>query len=141
MEGQGVAKFAAPAQVMDADDNILRLAQYWSDEDKEWKKSDGQLGISGHAFDYDDDGDIDLLLGSNEGYLFIRENIGSATEPVFSTGNIQLMSGEGEEQKALYTGDGHALPIVFDWDKDGLLDIIRIIFEVACKRAMRIHIQ
>ena len=63
-------------------------------------------------------------MGSNEGYLFVRENLGSATEPKFSVENIQLKSGEGDEAKPLYTGDGHALPIVFDWDNDGLLDLI-----------------
>lgn len=124
MAGKGDGDFAAPEAVMDADDNVLRVGQYWGDEEKKWMKSEEDLGISGHAVDFDDDGDYDLLLGSNDGHLFVRINQGSATEPKYATENIQLMSGEGDDQQVLYTGDGHALPIVFDWDKDGLFDII-----------------
>ena len=124
MEGKGSLNFAPPTAVMDSKDQILRLGQFWSDEDSEWKRSKQKLGISGHAVDFDDDGDLDLLLGSNDGHIFLRKNNGTHTQPLFDTENIAINSGESDDAIPLKTGDGHAMPIAFDWDQDGKFDLI-----------------
>ena len=35
-KGTGNGDFETPEKVLDADDNILRLGQYWDDEENEW---------------------------------------------------------------------------------------------------------
>jgi len=70
--------------------------------------------------DFDGDGDLDLLCGEFlDGFTYF-ENVGSRTEPVYAAG------------RRLRTADGQPLtmelqmivPIAFDWDRDGDLDLI-----------------
>ncbi len=70
--------------------------------------------------DFDGDGDLDLLCGEFlDGFTYF-ENIGTRTVPRYATG------------KRLQTANGSPLvmdlqmivPIAFDWDKDGDLDLI-----------------
>ncbi len=124
IQGLGDGEFATPTPVLDKADNILRLGQYWDDENREWTGVEDSefkeyLGICGYAVDFDDDGDLDLVLGSNEGYLFWRENEGSRSNPQYATESIQLKSGD----EPLVTGS-HAMPFVIDWNGDGLFDIL-----------------
>ncbi len=130
IKGLGDATFAAPEKILDCDGNILRLGQYWDDDESKWTGVEESqfkeyLGICGHAVDFDDDGDFDLLLGSNEGFFFLRENTGSPTDPKFAAESTQLVgfTAENEDGEPLTTG-GHAMPIAFDWDQDGNFDII-----------------
>jgi hypothetical protein len=72
------------------------------------------------AIDWDEDGDLDLLIGSFEGGLLVRLNEGTKTEPSFATTNITLMVGD---QPAQIPGS-HATPSIADWDGDGRWDIL-----------------
>ncbi len=70
--------------------------------------------------DFDQDGDLDLICGEFLDKFTYFENIGSRTAPVYATG------------KRLTTVDGGLLamslemivPVAFDWDRDGDLDLI-----------------
>lgn len=70
--------------------------------------------------DFDGDGDLDLICGEFlDGFTYF-ENIGTRTEPIYSTG------------RRLFTEDGSPLamdlqmivPIAIDWDRDGDIDLV-----------------
>jgi len=66
------------------------------------------------AFDFDGDGKTDVALGDTYGDVFYYKNLGSNEKPVFSSatklGNIT----------------NRALPLTYDWDKDGQTDLLGI---------------
>jgi hypothetical protein len=125
LAGSKQGEFAAPQKLLDKAGNILRLGQYWDYEKKEWtgvpeSKYKESLGIGATAADWDDDGDLDLILGALEGNLFVRLNEGSRTEPAFATESIMLM----EDGAPLAVPGGEVIPKIADWDGDGLFDIL-----------------
>jgi hypothetical protein len=103
----------------------LRLGQYWDYDAEKWtgvadSKYKEELGIGAAAVDWDDDGDLDLVLGSFQGTLFVRMNEGSASEPAFATESVQLM----KDNAALEVPGGDVIPKIADWDGDGRFDIL-----------------
>lgn len=71
------------------------------------------------AADWDADEDLDMLIGSFSGGLFLRENIGTREEPKYSGDSIAIKVGG----KALKE-NCHAAPVVADWDGDGVFDLV-----------------
>ena len=70
--------------------------------------------------DFDHDGDLDLICGEFlDGFTYF-ENIGTRTEPKYSTGR-GLMQSNGSPLKMDLE---MIVPVAFDWDKDGDLDLI-----------------
>jgi hypothetical protein len=118
-------KFAAPEKLLDKAGDILRLGQYWDYDAKQWtgvaqSKYKELLGIGATTVDWDDDGDLDLLLGSYDGKLFVRLNEGSSTKPAFATESIMLEDGDGP----LEVPGRDAIPRIADWDGDGRFDVL-----------------
>lgn len=117
--------YGEPATVMDKNDNAVTLGTFWDYDEEDWGETD-QTGTTGHctsvaAVDWDNDGDIDLLLGGyRDGGLFLRLNEGSPTETKFATTNQPVKV--GGEPIAFEGGIGS--PRVADWDGDGLFDIV-----------------
>ena len=70
--------------------------------------------------DWDDDGDLDLLIGGFDGTMFVRVNEGSATAPQLAVENTPVMLGDEE----LKLPSAHAAVAVADWDDDGRWDIL-----------------
>lgn len=70
--------------------------------------------------DFDGDGDLDLLCGEFlDGFTYF-ENVGSRTNPRYASGrSIQMPDGT-----RLAMDLEMIVPIAFDWDKDGDLDLI-----------------
>jgi hypothetical protein len=82
-----------------------------------------EVGFNGtassvHAFDWDGDGVIDLLVGDLSGNVWLIPNEGTKTEPAFGK-HVQLTAG-GKPIRV----QGDAGPCVADWDGDGLPDLI-----------------
>jgi hypothetical protein len=69
--------------------------------------------------DWDGDGDLDVLIGTFSGDLFLRINEGSRKLPRYSGESIQVRV----DGKALHV-EGHANPVIADWDGDGLWDLV-----------------
>ena len=72
----------------------------------------------GTAFDWDGDGDLDLIVGNIQGEVFLVSNDGSRTEPKY--GKPQPLQASG---KAIRVA-GDAGPTVADWDSDGTPDLL-----------------
>ena len=82
--------------------------------------------------DWDDDGVLDIVSGNSEGRLLFFKNWGSNAEPAFgrevrlcSQGQeICFRAGYYEVQGPFEAAWGYLCPVVFDWDGDGLKDIV-----------------
>jgi hypothetical protein len=125
LAGTKPGEFAAPEKLLDKAGNILRLGQYWDYDAKKWtgvetSKFKGKLGIGATAVDWDDDGDLDLVLGSFEGNFYLRLNEGSARHPAFATESVLLE----KDGKALAIEGRDSIPKIADWDGDGRFDIL-----------------
>ncbi len=70
------------------------------------------------ASDWDGDGDLDLLVGTIEGTVFLVPNTGSTNKPVF--GASSALRADGKPIKV----DSDAGPHVADWDGDGKRDLL-----------------
>lgn len=122
---RGVDGFGEPAHVTDKFGNQVVIAKFWNFETEAWDETD-RAGTEGHcsscaAVDWDNDGDMDLLLGGYRyGQLYLRLNQGSAEKPAFANKNQVIEAGG----KAVAFEHGMGSPRVVDWDGDGLFDIV-----------------
>jgi hypothetical protein len=79
-----------------------------------------ELGIGVDAVDWDGDGDLDLVIGSNEGHVFLRKNEGTKEKAAFATDSVEILAGGAP----LRIGGGECIPSVVDWDGDGRFDLV-----------------
>ena len=103
------------------------------------------------ACDGDGDGDWDLLIGNEMGFVHLCENVGTKERPVFEPGK-PLKTVDGAvlrimREDILHDADserycGQTKVVFADWDRDGLPDLIlgnntnRIFF---CKNVGKLH--
>lgn len=68
--------------------------------------------------DWDEDGDLDLLVGDRNGYIWLYMNNGTATSPVLTAAGRITANG-----RIVDVGDNSCL-VVADWNNDGKKDLI-----------------
>jgi len=120
--------FSEPVRLKDANGKRILISSFWNYEDREHQTTDRSIGkavqercISALAFDWDADGDYDLLLGSYEnGHLYRQMNEGSNAEPKFTGKCIPVMAGG----QPFALAHKMTAPRLVDWDGDGDLDLI-----------------
>lgn len=71
--------------------------------------------------DWYGEGKLDILVGTFDGMMFLRRNVGTRTKPEYSTVNEWVMVGA---KRLRVPGGEHANPVIADWDGDGRWDII-----------------
>lgn len=113
--------FAEPQHLLDRDGQRIRLAMFWDDAAKQWTNVGAAHCISAVLFDWDGDGDHDLLMGDkNRGALFLQRNEGSREAAAFTGTSEEILA--GGEPFGLH--GGMTAPRLVDWDGDGLMDIV-----------------
>lgn len=123
LDGKPGNQFGARGFVLDESGAVLRLGQYW--DEPGWKAAEGsefpqERGIAVATVDWEADGDVDLLLGSESGGLYLHENLGSPTRPSFSSRSVQVLA----DGAAAKVPGKHAIPCAADWDGDGRWDVL-----------------
>jgi hypothetical protein len=83
--------------------------------------------------DWDGDGIHDLIVGNSEGFILFAKNAGTNDNPRFLPGENIKAGGKDIHVQAGYSGSvqgtpesrwGYVSPVIFDWNEDGLPDII-----------------
>lgn len=120
--GQGEGKFAAREVLCDKNGKpIVKVP-----DQKEPVESFGSWMT---LVDWDADGDLDIVVGTYDGFMFLRRNEGARKKPEYATENEWLAVGAkrlrvpgGSQIPAVESG--HANPVIVDWDGDGMWDIV-----------------
>jgi len=109
-KGLGKKRFSLPEVIMDEQGDSLNVAHSTVVE----------------PFDYDNDGDLDLLISTRMDGTFLSVNIGSCSNPIFKKGvklNLPqydyIYAPLKEPRKSRVS---HAHPV--DWDNDSLFDLV-----------------
>ena len=118
-QGLGGGKFGPEQLIVDEKGQTV---YYEPQEDpRELSTHSANYAAVGYPVDWYNEGKPALLMGTGEGaHLVVRRNTGTKEKPTFSNQNDFEIMIDG--QKAM--PDGHASPIVVDWDGDGQWDII-----------------
>jgi hypothetical protein len=127
----GQAGFAQPVQILDALGQRIVLNSFWNFDTEQWDSTtrcdepgadlpEGQA-TSAVAFDWDADGDLDLLLGDYKtGRIYRRENEGKPGAHRFAGVNMPVLLSEAPL----------AIPArietirLIDWDGDDRVDLL-----------------
>ena len=115
--------FAEPQHLLDEDGARIRLEMYWDLDASQWINvgGDNRHCISAVLFDWDGDGDHDLLMGDkNQGNLFLQRNEGTPGKDAFTGESEEVLAGG----RSFALKGGMTAPRLVDWDGDGLMDIV-----------------
>ena len=117
--------FNDPERILDRTGETVLISDFWNYDDNKWDKTD-RAGTEGHctsvaAVDWEQDGDLDLILGDYYGgRLVLRINEGTSKEPKFAETNVPIKAA-GEP---IVIAKGLSAPRVVDWNDDGQFDIL-----------------
>ena len=118
-----------PQHLKDSQGRNVVISLYYDMEDNEYKnanrspegqKDSGDHCVSATVFDWDGDGDLDLLLGAYGGALYRQMNEGKPGAPAYTGVNIPVEAdGEPFEMRGGLTAARHV-----DRNGDGLQDLV-----------------
>lgn len=116
--GLGGGKFGPGQTVSDKSGKpvLFQLPEKMADA---WQHAENFAAVA-YPVDWFNEGNPALLIGTGQGHLVVRRNTGTRAKPTWSNTNDFEILIDGK--KAM--DDGHASPIVVDWDGDGRWDII-----------------
>lgn len=126
----GAERFAQPVPLRDSEGQVSSAGYVWDPRQSAMGAAPGAADPAAHAtsaapVDWDQDGDLDLLLGLVDGRVLLRRNVGSAKAPKFSQDDEKVVyEGAGERSRSLFLKSGYATPIAADWDGDGRFDVL-----------------
>ena len=117
--------YGEPEPILDSTGETVLISAFWNKKTSQWDETD-RAGSEGHctsasAVDWDNDGDLDLVLGDYYGgRLYLRMNEGTVKKPSFAKTNSAISAGGNP----IVIEKGLAAPNIVDWDGDGLFDIL-----------------
>ena len=100
-KGNGQEGFSEKTQIQDKDGKVINTGN----------------ASAVFASDIDRDGDMDLVVGSIDGWVFLVPNESSGKELKF--GAATKLAVDGKE-----INEHHSAPVIADWNGDGTLDVI-----------------
>ena len=111
-----------PQQLLDRKGGLMHTGRYWDVEKGEHTSGDGPGGraYSAYPFDWDGDGDLDLIVGNDKGGIYLRINEGTTEKHAFAT-TVKTVRARKD---AAMVPSGYAMPIPVDWDGDGRFDLV-----------------
>jgi hypothetical protein len=118
--------YAQQTWLKDRTGQEIHTGQYWGKEERKWMKVDQvegvvntNIGLYPDLKDWDNDGDLDLIIGGRRGNIGLRINEGSVQDPQFSS-KAQFVEADG---KAISL-EGQVSTDFVDLDGDGLRDLV-----------------
>ncbi len=114
-EATAAGEYKTPVMLTNKDGKELILGAWWNYEASEWTALDQPHALSVAPVDWDGDSDLDLIQGTSKGGLYLIRNEGSAQKPAFAAVGKAI---------GIEIPSGYSMPIVADWDGDGLWDIL-----------------
>lgn len=118
-----------PEYIRDAQDRLILLSRYYDVKARKYDNADRSPAgttnpddhlVSAMVWDWDNDGDYDLLLGAKKGQLYLQRNEGKPGTPSFVGTNTLLKAGG----QTFSVPGGMTAARTVDWDGDGLTDLV-----------------
>ncbi|MEZ5977432.1 MAG: FG-GAP-like repeat-containing protein [Planctomycetota bacterium] len=125
--------YRRPERVRDSKDRPVQLARAFDPVEGVWKDRDGVVAteslpeehaVAAIAVDWDEDGDLDLLLASQEGRFFVQRDAGGGSPHAFTGTSDPLLVNTLRGLRPLRVPNGVTSIRALDWDGDGLFDLV-----------------